>query len=194
MARPSSQAHVSKVRSTMRGRVMAVAVLLVGACLPAAAQAPRAARVVLASTAPREFSATVLRASHAHVSSSATERPLAHSALPLAPAYKNGPSFANRLPIENFRSPLVTESTVPLVHLWRGLKLDAFQTTMYSESLQRGSPESGVTFQSLRPLGKDQASLADSFQGSGISLRYTFGESAASRPVEMWRFVSSMAR
>ncbi|HTZ99041.1 MAG TPA: hypothetical protein VMB02_01845 [Candidatus Aquilonibacter sp.] len=112
----------------------------------------------------------------------------------LAPAYKSGPTLESQIPIDTFRSPLVTESTVPLIHLWRGLKLDAFDTTVYSQSLDRAAPESGAAFESLRPAGKDQASLASSFGGDGLSLRYTFGRAPANKPVQIWRCVSLIAR
>jgi len=183
------------MRSRTRNRFVAVAGLLLSVCLPVAGQAARA-RIVLASAsaAPRALPATITRASRASSPSVLPERPIPHPKSDLAPAYKSSPSLASRLPIDNFRSPLLTESSVPLVHLWRGLKLDAFETTVYSYSLDRGAPESGVAFESLRPLSKDQASLADSFGGSGISLRYTLGNSAASKPVQIWRCVSLIAR
>jgi hypothetical protein len=173
----------------MRNYLVLISGLFLSTCLPIAAQTP-GARIVLASTTPRVLPVTLFLASRARPSIDLPEKPLPRSAFLLAMAYKPGPSLASRLPIDDFRTPLVAESSVPIVHLWRGLKLDVFERTSYSHSLQRGSPASGVAFQDLRPSSHDQAALANSFSGNGLSLRYDFGRDATSKPVQMWRCVS----
>jgi hypothetical protein len=118
------------------------------------------------------------------------ERPLPHSTFLLGAAYKPEPSLASRLPIDEFRTPLLTESSLPVADLWRGLKLNVFESTFHSHSWQRGSPTSGVGFQDLRPPSHDQASIGSSVGRNGLSLTYSFGRDAARKPVQILRCVS----
>jgi hypothetical protein len=176
----------------MRTHFILIAGLFLGTFFPAAAQTPRA-RIVLASAraTPRATATPSFRPVRAPSSVALPDKPLPHTAFPLAGAYKPEPGLASRVPIEEFRTPLVSESSVPIVHLWRGLGFDFVESTSYSHSLERGSPDSGVAFQDPRPIAKDQAALASSFGGDGVSLRYTFGRGEpAAKPVQMWRCIS----
>jgi hypothetical protein len=174
----------------MRTCFIPIAGLFLGTFIPAAAQTPMT-RIILASTTPRAAATLSFRPVRAPSSAALPEKPQPRTAFLLAGAYKSEPSLASRVPIDEFRSPLMMESSVSIVHLWRGLGFDVFESTSYSHSLERGSPESGVAFQDLRPITKDQAALASSFGGDGVSLRYTFGRGQpATKPVQMWHCVS----
>ena len=176
----------------MRTHFILIAGLFLGTFFPAAAQTPRM-RIILASATTRAAatSSFSFRPVRAPSSAALPDKPLPRAPSALAGAYKPDRSLASRVPIDVLRTPLMTESSVPIAHLWRGLGFDFFESTYYSQSLQRASPESGVAYQSLRPRAKDQAALASSFEGDGLRLRYTFGrDSAASNPVQMWRCVS----
>lgn len=175
----------------MRTHFIPIAGLLLGTFFPAAAQTPRM-RIVLASATSRAAAEPSFRPVRTPLSAAALpDKPRGRTASPLAGAYKAEPSLVSRLPIDEFRTPLMMESSVPIVHLWRGLGFVFVDSTFYSHSRQRGSPESGVAFQDLRPVPRDQAALTSSFGGDGLSLRYTFGRrEPAAKPVEMWHCVS----
>ncbi|MGC2331118.1 MAG: hypothetical protein WA581_06675 [Candidatus Acidiferrales bacterium] len=174
----------------MQTRFILIAGLFLGTFFPAAAQTPRM-RIVLASATSRAAATPSFRPVRVPASAVLQGKPLPRASSPLAGAYKPEPSLVSRLPIDSFRTPLMMESSVQIVHLWRGLGFDFVESTFYSHSLQRGSPESGVAFQDLRPITKDQAALASSFGGDGLSLRYTFGRGeSATKPVPIWHCVS----
>ena len=105
--------------------------------------------------------------------------------------YKPEPSLEHRLLIEPFRTPFLTESSLPVTHLWRGLKLVLFESTIHPRGLELGSPTSGIGFYYMRPSTNDQAGVANSVGLSGISLRYSFGRDAErGKPAQIWRCVS----
>ncbi len=96
-----------------------------------------------------------------------------------------------RLPIEEFRTPFLTESSFLVAHLWRGLQLDAVDSTLRSQSLQLGSPRIGGGFQNFRPSSHDQAGITSSAELDGIRLRYSFGrDSDTGKGIRIWRCVS----
>lgn len=118
-------------------------------------------------------------------------KPFPHPTFLSDEVYKPDPSLENRLLIESFRTPFLTESSLPVAHLWRGLKLVLFDGTIHSRGLELGSPTSGIGFYYMRPSTNDQAGLANSVGLSGISLRYSFGRDAErGKPVQIWRCVS----
>jgi hypothetical protein len=109
----------------------------------------------------------------------------------LASAYKPQPRRESWLEMEEFRSPLLTESSFDVAHLWRGLQLDAFESTLHSQSLQLGSPMSNIGFEALQPTRSDQATIANSIGRDGIRLRYTFGHDYESqKPAQILRCAS----
>jgi hypothetical protein len=163
----------------MRNHLVLVAGLLLISCFPIEAQIP-AAPVVLAKTS-LGLPTILFQASRVPSSTQLPERPLPHPALLLAAAYKPEPSLQSRLPIDEFRTPLVAESRFPVAHLWRGLKLNVFESTFHSHSWQRGSPTSGVGFEDLRPRSSDQAAVGSSLASSGLSLSYSFGRDGATK-------------
>ncbi|HTW32171.1 MAG TPA: hypothetical protein VMD76_10850 [Candidatus Sulfotelmatobacter sp.] len=173
----------------MRTHFILIAGLFLGTLLPAAAQTP-GMRTILASATTRSAAVPSFRPVRSPSSDALPDKPQPRPFSRLARAYKPEPTLASRLPVEQFRTPLMTEESVPIVHVWGGLGFDFFESTFYSHSLQRGSPESGVAFQDPRPFTRDQAALAGSFGGDGVSLTYKFGTAGVAKPVEMWRCVS----
>jgi hypothetical protein len=178
----------------MRNHLVVVAGLLLSSCLSMEAQTP-ATQIVLAQTSPSLtmilFPASRVRSSLIVLPIQLPGKPLPHPAFLWAAAYKPEPSLESRLPIEEFRTPLLTESSFLVAHLWRGLQLDVFERTLYSQSLQLGSPTSGIGFEDLRSSRSDQAAIASSVGLDGISLRYSFGRDAETRkPVQILRCMS----
>jgi hypothetical protein len=178
----------------MRNCLILVLGLLLRSCLPLEAQVP-ATQIVLAQTSSSLtmilFRAPRVRLSLIVLPIQLPAKPLSPPAFLLAAVYKPESSLESRLPIEEFRTPLLTESNFLVAHLWRGLQLDVFERTLHSQGLQLGSPMSGVGFRDLRPSTNDQAGIANSVGLDGISLRYSFGRDAETRkPVQIWRCVS----
>jgi hypothetical protein len=118
-------------------------------------------------------------------------RRLPRPAFLLVTVYEPDPGLENRLAIESFHTRFLTESSLPVAHLWRGLKLVLFESTIHPRGLELGWPNSGSGSYYLRPLTNDQAGVANSLGFSGISLRYSFGRDAErGNPVQIWRCVS----
>ncbi len=105
--------------------------------------------------------------------------------------YTPVPSLQNRQLIESFRTTFLTESSLPVAHLWRGLKLVLFKSTVHPRGLELRSPTSGIGSYYVRSSTNDQAGVANSVGLTGISLRYSFGRDAErGKPVQIWRCVS----
>jgi hypothetical protein len=175
----------------MRNYLVLVAGLLLTSCLPMEAQT-LATQIVLAQTSP-SLTLIVLRTSRVRLSPivlpiQLPRKPLPHPAILLAGTYKPEAGLETRLPIEEFRAPFLTESSFLVAHLWRGLQLDAIDSTIYSQSLQLGSPRIGSGFQNFRPSSHDQAGITSSAELDGIRLRYSFSRDADTRrPIRIWR-------
>ncbi len=177
----------------MRSHLVLLAGLLLSSCFPMGAQTS-AARTLLAQSSPVLLAPVapmiLFRASLIRSPTELPEKPFRHSTFLLGAAYKPEPSLESRLRIDELRTPLLTEARLPVAHLWRGLKLDVFESTFHSHSWQRGSPASGVGFQDLRPRGNDQASIGSSAGHNGLSLRYSFGRDATKKPTQILRCLS----
>jgi len=118
-------------------------------------------------------------------------RRLPRPAFLLDTVYEPDPGLQNRLPFESFQTRSLTESSLPVAHLWRGLKLVLFESTIHPRGLELSSQTSGIGSYYRRPSTNDQAGLANSFGFSGLSLRYSFGRDAErENPVQIWRCVS----
>jgi hypothetical protein len=91
---------------------------------------------------------------------------------------------------KRFERPL-SESTYPVMHLWRGLDLDGFDNTIHAQNTELGWLASSGYFQAAPPSNHDQASVGTSPETYGISLRYTFGASKEHRLTPIWRSMSS---
>jgi hypothetical protein len=101
------------------------------------------------------------------------------------------PSLENLLAIESFQTPMFSESSFPVAHLWRGLRLVLFQSTIHPRGPELGWPDSGMDSYYVRPFRNDQAGVASSIGFTGISLRYTFGrDEERAKSVSLWRCVS----
>ena len=109
----------------------------------------------------------------------------------MAPGYATEPSFESRFSIEAVRTPFLSESTYPVMHLWRGLDLDGFDNTIHAQNTELGWLASIGYFQAAPPSNHDQASVGTSPETYGISLRYTFGSSKEHRLTPVWRSMSS---
>jgi hypothetical protein len=169
----------------MRNHSILAAGLLLSSCLPMQAQTP-ATQIVLAQTSPNLtmilFRAPQVRLSLTVLPIQLPGKPLSHRAFFLGAAYEPEASLESWLPIEVIRTPLLTESSFLIARLWRGLQVDGFDSTVYSQS-------SG--FQDFRPSSHDQAGIASSVGLDGISLRYSFGRDAETRkPIPIWRCLS----
>jgi hypothetical protein len=180
----------------MRKYLILAAGLLLCGCLPMEAQT-LATETVLAQTSPN-LTLVALRASRVRLSPivppvQLPRRPLPHPAILLAGVYKPEASPETRLPIEEFRTPFLTESSFQVAHLWRGLQLDAVDSTVRSQSLELGSPGIGSGFQNFRPASHDQAGITSSAEMDGIRLRYSFGRDSDTRKgIRIWRCVSGV--
>jgi hypothetical protein len=118
-------------------------------------------------------------------------RPFPRLAFLLGTAYEPDPGLENQLPIESFQTRFLRESSFPVAHLWRGLKLVLFESTIHPRGLDTNSLTSELGSYYSRPSTNDQAELANSVGLSGISLRYSFGRDAEKgSPVQIWRCVS----
>lgn len=160
----------------MCNQIVLVVSLLLSSCLPMEAQRP---------------ATQVVRLSLVVLPIQLPSRPLPNSAFLSAAARKPEPSLESWLPIEEVRTSFLTETRFLVAHLWRGLQLDVFDSTIHSQSLQLGPPSSGSGFQNFRPSSHDQAGIASSVGFDGISLRYSFGWDAETRkPTQLWRCVS----
>jgi hypothetical protein len=178
----------------MRNHLALVTGLFLSSCLPMEAQI-RASQIVLPQTSPSLtmilFRAPQVPSSLIVLSIQLPRKPLSYPVFFLAAAYKPEPSLESRLPIDVFRTPFLKESSFLIAHLWRGLQLDGFESTLHSQNPQFGSPASGIGFQDFRSSPHDQAGVTSSVGFYGISLRYSFGRDAEARkPIALWRSLS----
>jgi hypothetical protein len=105
--------------------------------------------------------------------------------------YQPDPSPENRLLIGSFRTPFLTESSLSVAHLWQGLNLVLFKSTIHPRGPELVLPASGIGSYYLRRSTNDQAEVANSVGLSGISLRYSFGRDAEKgKSVHIWRCAS----
>jgi hypothetical protein len=173
---------------------VAAAGLLLIACFPTEAQTP-ATQFALEQTPP-DLTMILLPAPRVWLSPIVLPiqpfaKPFPHPTFLMDAVYTPDNSLENQLPMESFRTPFLTESSFPVAHLWRGLKLVLFDSTIHPRGLELGSSTSRIGFYYLRPSTNDQAELANSVEISGISLRYSFGRDAErGKPVQIWRCVS----
>jgi|HubBroStandDraft_1064217.scaffolds.fasta_scaffold195459_1 hypothetical protein len=173
---------------------VAAAGLLLAACFPTEAQAP--ATQLAAGQTPSGLTVVLFPAPRVWRSPMAlpAQRMATRSPPPaflLDTVYEPDPSLENRLSIESFQTRFLTESSLPIAHFWRGLKLVLFESTVHPRGLELSSPTSGNASYHVRTLTNDQAGVANSLGFSGISLRYSFGRDAErGNPVQIWRCVS----
>jgi hypothetical protein len=174
----------------MRSHLVLVFGLLLSGCLPIEAQTP-ATQLISERVSPR-VTMIVSRAPwpRSLLLSLPFQPPrqlFTHPNFHFAATYKPESSFESRLPTEDVRTSFLVESNFLIARLWRGLHVDVFDRTLYSQSLQFG-PRSGSTVPELRPPSHDQTGITSSVASDGISLRYTFGRnSQTERQPQVWR-------
>ena len=116
-----------------------------------------------------------------------------HFSRQFAGAYQGDYSLEHLSPMNEVRTVILTQSSLPLVQFWGGrLQLDAFQSTLHIQNGQLG----------LAGVGAMRGSLlsAQSYPGgprsvhlSGLSLSLRFGRDARTgRPAQLWRRVTRM--
>lgn len=163
----------------MRNNLILAAGLILSTCLPVEAQIPVKQIVLMQASAGRTL-----------ILFRAPQDRFPPPAFVLAAAYKPEPSFESRLPIQEVRTPFLTESSFLVAYLWRGLQLDVVDSTLHFHNLELGPPRFGSSFQGLRSPIHDQTGVASSVELDGIGLRYSFGRDAEARkPKQIWRCV-----
>ena len=178
----------------MRNHLALVTGLFLSSCLPMEAQI-RASQIVLPQTSP-SLTMILFRAPRVRLPIIAPliqlpVKPLSYPAFLLAASYKPEPSLESRLSIEVFRTPFLKESSFLIAHLWRGLQLDGFESTLHSQNPQFGSTECSISFQDFRSSSHDQLGVTSSVRFYGVSLRYNFGRDVEARkPIALWRSLS----
>jgi hypothetical protein len=116
-----------------------------------------------------------------------------HFSRQFAGTYQGDYSLEHFSPMNEVRTVILTQSSLPLVQFWGGrLQLDAFQSTLHLQNSQfglagvgpiRGSLLSGQTY----PGGPRSVHL------SGLSLSLRFGQDArAGHPAHLWRRLTHM--
>jgi hypothetical protein len=104
-------------------------------------------------------------------------------------AYEGDHSLEGLPQLEQFKTFLYTQTSLPLIQLWGGrLQLDAFQSTFHIQNMQPGAI--GLA----RSQGQSYPGGARSSQLSGLSLSFQIGRGArGGRPSELWRHVTRIA-
>ncbi len=103
----------------------------------------------------------------------------AHFSLQFAGAYERDYSLERFPQMEEVKTLILTQSSLPLVQLWGGrLQLDAFQSTLHMQN---------VLFGPLPPR-QNYPGGPRSVQLSGLSLSFQFGRDARTgRPTQVWQ-------
>jgi hypothetical protein len=116
------------------------------------------------------------------------ERNSANFSHQLTGAYQGDYSLAHLSPMNEVRTGILTQSSLPLVQFWGGrLELDAFQSTLHLESGQLGLIGTGGMRNSLLS-GQSYPGGPRSLHLSGLSLNIRFGREAQSgHPAQLWR-------
>ena len=121
------------------------------------------------------------------------EKTNAHFSPQIAGPYQVDFSLEHLSPMNEVRTVILTQSSLPLVQFWGGrLELDAFQTTLHLESGQLGLIGTGGMRNSLLS-GRSYPGGPRSVHLSGLSLNIRFGREARSgHPARLWRRLTRM--
>jgi len=173
----------------MQHQLILVVGLLLTSCLPAEAQT-LTTQVFLGPALPEPtpmLAPASLNDFPSKVSptSRPPQKPAARFTLLVIPAYAPDRNLESRSPVEEFRTPFLTESRLVVVQFWRErLQLDGFESSLEMQNAQLGPPGSG----GVVPRISDQAALATSVGNDGISLVFHFGRDArTTRQPQVWR-------
>jgi hypothetical protein len=110
----------------------------------------------------------------------------------LAGTYQRESSLEHFSPMDQVKTPTLTQSSLPLFQLWSGrFQLGAFQSTLHVQNIQLGALGSGGPTRQSYPGG------SPSVHFSGLSLSFHFGrDSRTSHPTQAWqrmtRFVGTV--
>jgi hypothetical protein len=110
----------------------------------------------------------------------------AHLSLLFAGAYER--DLARLPPIDEVKTLILTQSTLPLVQLWGGrLQLEAFQSTLHMQKEQIGPLDYG-SIQGFGLLRQSYLCRPCSLHLSGLSLSFRFGRDTwTGHPTHVWR-------
>jgi len=170
-------------------RLIVLLGVFLGSQAPAVAQSP-APRIVLPQVrlAPHM---TMLRTAPSPLPAASfllsqePGRSPADSSNQLAGAYEGNRSPQLLPPTEDVKTVFFTQSSLPLVQLWRGrLQLDAFQSALYMHNAQFGP--SG--YRGTQGFLSARQSYPDGASSAGLSLNFHFGRDARTgHPAQPWR-------
>jgi hypothetical protein len=117
----------------------------------------------------------------------------AHFSRQLAGAYQRDFSLDHLSPINEVRTLILTQSSLPLVQFWGGrLQLEAFQSALHMQNGQLGLVGTGGMRDS-RLSGQSYPGGPRSVHLSGLSLNLRFGRDAQiGHPAQLWRRLTEM--
>jgi hypothetical protein len=112
----------------------------------------------------------------------------AHYSFVFAGAYEHDYTLDHLSPMDEVKTLILTQSSLPLVRLWGGrLQLDAFQSTPHLQNVQFGAFGYGG-MRGSRLLGQSYPGAPRSLRLSGLTLTLHFGrDDRAAHPVQLWR-------
>jgi hypothetical protein len=112
----------------------------------------------------------------------------AHFSLLVARAYDRDYSLEHLSPMDEVKTLILSQSSLPLVQLWGGrLQLDAFQSTLHIQNVQLG-PFGNGAIRSPRVPRQSYPGGPRSVHLSGLSLSFQFGRDARTgHPAQLWR-------
>jgi hypothetical protein len=116
------------------------------------------------------------------------EKTNAHFSRQIAGAYEGDFSLEHLSPMNEARTLILTQSSLPLVRFWGGrLELEAFQSTLHLQNGQLALVGAGGMRDS-RLSGQSYPGGPRSLHLSGLSLNIRFGREAQSgHPAQLWR-------
>jgi hypothetical protein len=111
------------------------------------------------------------------------EKSNAHFSPRFAGTYQGDYSLDHLSPLDEVRSLILTQSSLPLVQFWgRRLQLDAFQSMLRTQNAQLGG------MRASRLAGQSYPGGLRSVHLSGLSLSFRFGRDARTgHPAQLWR-------
>jgi hypothetical protein len=121
------------------------------------------------------------------------EKSNAHFSLRFAAAYPSDYRLEHFSPMDEVRTLVLTQSSLPLVQFWGGrLQLDAFQSTLRIQTGQLG-PAGNGGLRGSRFAGQSYPDGLRSVQLSGLCLSFCFGRDARSgHPAQLCRRLTQM--
>jgi hypothetical protein len=118
------------------------------------------------------------------------EKSNAHFSLPFAAAYPRDYRLEHFSPMDEVRTLILTQSSLPLVQFWGGrLQLDAFQSTLHIQNGQLGP----AGMRASRLAGQSYPGGLRSVHLTGLSLSFRFGRDARiGHPAQLWQRLTRM--